>query len=135
MEIIDRILLIWKDLDVSRNKFETSIGKSSGYLNNTKKQGNQVGLDTILNIADKYPQYSLNWILFAEGEMRSEDSTIGVRHRDSLEKKFESFQSQTNLRLTEIEKGIGLLLLKSEEFDAEKINSAIEAIEGFSDSK
>lgn len=127
--------MIWEDLDVSRNKFETSIGKSSGYLNNTKKQGNQVGLDTILMIADKYPQYSLNWVLFGEGEMLSGAEKSPIRQLLPVEKSLDALKNEINHRLSEIEKGVGLLLLKSEQLDTEKINSAIRAIEGLSGAK
>lgn len=134
MEIIDRILMIWEDLDISRSKFERSINKSSGYLNNTKRQGNQVGVDTILKIADIYPQYSLDWILFGTGEMKISGEN-SKKHQRITPGGQNFVAKEINQRLDDIEKGLGLLLLRSELVDATRINSAIDRLFAFLDSK
>jgi len=59
----ERILRVAKDLGLSKNAFEKSIGRSSGYMNMLRKKDSTPGVDVILKIIEVYPEVNLNWLM------------------------------------------------------------------------
>ena len=68
MDVLERILQIGKEQNLSVRALERAIGKGNGYFSTIKKQGSVMGIDVVLNIIEKYPQYSLVWILTEKGD-------------------------------------------------------------------
>ncbi len=70
--IIDRILAIQKLEGITKNAFEASIGKSSGYLKLMSNNGGNPGVDVLLKLIEVYPKYSVDWILSGKGTPEKE---------------------------------------------------------------
>ncbi|MEM9681590.1 MAG: hypothetical protein AAF901_14805, partial [Bacteroidota bacterium] len=51
--------------------FETSIGKSAGYINGLARKNGSPTAQVIVDIVDEYKNYSLNWILTGKGSMKT----------------------------------------------------------------
>ncbi len=66
MELKDRIILFLQERGLSRRKFEISIGKSNGYVNNIVKT---ISVDVLNRIAQAYPELNTEWLLTGEGDM------------------------------------------------------------------
>ena len=61
--IVDRFLSIPTMEGISKNKFEASLGKASGYFS----------AEILQIFISEYPKYSLRWILLGEGEPLRKD--------------------------------------------------------------
>lgn len=73
MDIKDRLKEIRDYAKMGQTNFEKHTGISSGYFNKVK---GSIGSDTILKIADKYPEINLDWLITGKGEMlKSEETT------------------------------------------------------------
>lgn len=74
--IIDRLLTIPNMEGISKNKFETSLGKTSGYLNVQKKRNGIPGVDVVQKLVSIYPNYCLQWVLFGKGPVKTEPKSV-----------------------------------------------------------
>lgn len=66
MDIKDRLKEIRDYAKMGQTNFEKHTGISSGYFNKIK---GSIGSDTILKIADKFPELNLDWLITGKGEM------------------------------------------------------------------
>lgn len=66
MELKDRIKFFLKESGISQRKFEISIGKSNGYVNNIVKT---ISVDVLNSIIKAYPELNTEWLMTGEGEM------------------------------------------------------------------
>jgi hypothetical protein len=64
--IKSRMLEFINSLGVSIRSFESNVGLANGYMNTL---GNSMGSDKLVRLHQKYPQLSIYWLLFEEGEM------------------------------------------------------------------
>lgn len=71
MELKDRLKLFLREKEISQRKFELSIGKSNGYVNNIVKT---IGADVLNSIKNAYPDLNINWLLSGDGEMTNSNS-------------------------------------------------------------
>lgn len=130
--IIERIELISQEVPVSTRQFEISIGKTSGYINMSKKGKGNVGIDVILNIVKNYPQYSLEWLLLGTGDKfklsKEKVSKIDFSLEPDIELRFKKMEKIMLERFSDLEEGLSALLLKSAEIDMDSINIAISKI-------
>lgn len=62
----DRLLEFIKHKELSKTRFEKSIGASNGYVNNVN---NGLSPDKKEKIAKKYPELNMGWLLSGEGDM------------------------------------------------------------------
>ncbi|WP_336092601.1 hypothetical protein [Leeuwenhoekiella sp. CH_XMU1409-2] len=74
--IVDRFLSIPTMEGISKNKFEASLGKASGYFNVLKKNGSTPSAEILQIFISEYPKYSLRWILLGEGEPLRKDEKV-----------------------------------------------------------
>lgn len=65
--IIDRIIEIANEECRSIRAFELSCGINNGYISSMKGKNRSVGSLIVLNIIDKYPKYSLEWLMTGMG--------------------------------------------------------------------
>lgn len=76
--IKSRMLEFINSLGGSIRSFESSVGFANGYMNTL---GNSMGSDKIVKLHDVYPQLSIYWLLFGEGEMlcdgKSKECIVG----------------------------------------------------------
>ena len=70
--------------NISKNKFEASLGKASGYFNVLKKRSSVPGADLIQTFVSVYPNYSLRWILLGEGSPLEEHKYADQYERQSV---------------------------------------------------
>ena len=66
MSVKERIKCFIKYKNISQRRFEESIGKSNGYLNNMGYMPNQRSLN---NILEAYPELNRIWLLTGNGQM------------------------------------------------------------------
>ena len=69
MDFWDRLRLIIDTQRVSINKFEDSIGASRGVVAKMLRLKTDISSKWIVAIKEKYPQYSLDWLMIGKGEM------------------------------------------------------------------
>lgn len=74
--IVDRFLSIPTMEGISKNKFEASLGKASGYFNVLKKNGSTPSAEILQIFISEYPKYSLRWILLGEGSPLMKDVDV-----------------------------------------------------------
>lgn len=73
MEIKDRIKLFLEEKGISQRKFEISIEKSNGYVNNIVKT---ITVDVLAKIINTYPELNITWLITGEGDMLKEYKNI-----------------------------------------------------------
>ncbi len=78
----DRIKTFLKHLDVGQNAFESKIGWSNGYINNTKS----ISADKLLAVVNEYPQLNIVWLLTGNGEMLKTDNSVKIFVPEDLPK-------------------------------------------------
>ncbi|RNC65169.1 hypothetical protein [Proteiniphilum sp. X52] len=61
----DRIKLFLQHLNIGQNSFESKVGWSNGYINNTKS----ISADKLNHVINEYPQLNLNWLITGKGVM------------------------------------------------------------------
>ncbi len=74
--VIDRISKIVSDLRMSDRAFESSINKSSGYLNALRKKNSSPSVKVVLDIANTHTDYNLLWILTGNGPMKTKEAML-----------------------------------------------------------
>lgn len=83
-KIIERVAKIIEIEGVSVNFMENLIGASKGVLGKAIAKNTDIQSKWISMIAEKYPQYSTDWLLTGNGEMfrstTSKDNTIAIAH-------------------------------------------------------
>ena len=115
--IIDRIYQVQHDVSpTSIRAFELSIGKQGGYLNMMKKRNSTPSADLIRKIVEKYPKYSLYWILGLSDDKFLEKNENILKEPEAVYKK-ESIVSDIGL----IRKGQSVLIQQNQEI-LEKLN-------------
>lgn len=72
----ERIKLFLKHLGVGQNSFESNVGWSNGYINNTKN----ISADKLLSVINEYPQLDIAWLLTGEGDMIKQDDVLRVHN-------------------------------------------------------
>lgn len=78
----ERIKLFLKHLNVGQNTFESKVGWSNGYINNTKN----ISADKLLAVFNEYPQLDIPWLITGQGEMLKIDNSIKVFVPEDLPK-------------------------------------------------
>ena len=63
---------------ISKNKFEASLDKASGYFNVQKKRNGSPSVDVVQKFVSVYPNYSLQWLLFGEGPVKSSINELQI---------------------------------------------------------
>jgi hypothetical protein len=115
----ERIKLFLQYLNIGQNNFESKVGWSNGYINNTKN----ISADKLKPVTNEYPQLNLNWLITGKGEMidlsfQSDpaEQSIGMVEEDAVEYKnkyLEVLEENRSLRI-EIEKFRKIIKLKEE---------------------
>lgn len=75
MDIKDRIIFLAKSKGLAIYRFETACGLSNGYLKNCK---GKISVEKLAGILKAFPDVSLEWLLFGNGEMIKNPSTSSV---------------------------------------------------------
>lgn len=128
MEVIDRIIEIQQEEHLhSQRAFELSIGKTSGYLNMTKKRNSIPGIDIINKIIEIYPKYSLYWLVTGKGQKYADSKQLDVLNEEqadynkikttdylSLSQRIDVVINQNNEILDKLNRGIAKDLLEAE---------------------
>lgn len=78
----ERIKLFLKHLGVGQNTFESKVGWSNGYINNTKS----ISADKLLPVINEYPQLNLAWLIAGKGDMIKSENSIKVFVPEDLPK-------------------------------------------------
>lgn len=81
MQVINRLVKFQQSVSEEyggRNKFETLIGVSEGYLTKTlQKKNSSIGSDVIDRIVQKFPDLNLDWLVTGNGDMFKTDLPQG----------------------------------------------------------
>ena len=77
-QINNRLRILIKAESISQIKFCEIIGISEDTLKSTFKKDANPGTETLIKICDKFPQYSINWLLTGNGCMEM-DAISSVR--------------------------------------------------------
>lgn len=80
MDIKDRLKEIRDYAKMGQTNFEKHTGISSGYFNKIK---GSIGSDTILKIANKFPELNLDWLITGKGEMLKNAPAINYECKGS----------------------------------------------------
>lgn len=75
MGVVQRMVEIQQESGLSQRAFETSINKSSGYLNQLQKNNSMPSIEVVLKILEVYPKYNLNWLITGSGHKLNTEST------------------------------------------------------------
>ncbi|WP_104383643.1 hypothetical protein [Sphingobacterium sp. HMA12] len=67
--ILKRIKIVSEKEGISVSALEASIGASKGVFTRALANNTDVQAKWLVNLAEKYPQYSSEWLLRGEGEM------------------------------------------------------------------
>lgn len=79
MWIKDRLKLFIEKENISKSRFERSVGLSNGYISNIKCK---IGVDKLERILKQYPQINRDWLFFGTGNMYN--STSQTETKNSL---------------------------------------------------
>jgi hypothetical protein len=71
--ILKRIKEIAKQEGISVTALEASIGASKGVFSRALANGTDIQSKWLIKLAENYPQYSAEWLLKGEGEMKKAD--------------------------------------------------------------
>jgi len=71
--ILKRIKEISKQEGISVTALEASIGASKGVFSRALANGTDIQSKWLIKLAENYPQYSAEWLLKGEGEMKKAD--------------------------------------------------------------
>lgn len=71
-----RVILLCKDLKISKREFEEKCGLSNGFF---KLEKRSIGSDKVKNIVDSFPNLNIDWLLYGKGEVYKDRN----RHHDS----------------------------------------------------
>lgn len=102
----DRIKLFLRYLNIGQNSFESKVGWSNGYINNTKN----ISADKLNQVFNEYPQLNINWLITGKGEMIDTsalsdptEQTIGMVEEGAVEYKNKYLEMLEENRLLRIE--------------------------------
>ncbi len=65
----ERLQTFIKSLNISKRKFDLSIGAANGYTSKVLKNNGAMGSNFIEKVATVYPQLNLRWLIKGEGNM------------------------------------------------------------------
>lgn len=84
--MIERLELFINSLSISVRAFEISIGASNGLIRKAIANKTDINSKWISNIAEKYPQLSLGWLLTGKGKMceQNEISPYEENHIETI---------------------------------------------------
>lgn len=68
-DFFDRLRQIIELENISINKFEDSIGCSRGVIAKALRNKSDISTKWVISIREKYPQYSMDWLLVGEGDI------------------------------------------------------------------
>ncbi|HBG40947.1 MAG TPA: hypothetical protein DDW85_05995 [Porphyromonadaceae bacterium] len=89
-KVIDRLIKFQQAVSKEhggRNKFETMIGISEGYLSKMIKKDNpSVGSDIIEKVLNKFPLLNIDWLFTGRGDMIKPDNSLKTFIPDKLPK-------------------------------------------------
>jgi transcriptional regulator with XRE-family HTH domain len=100
-EINERLKKLIKKEKLTQKKFCEIIGISDGTLNTTFKRNSNPGSEILIKILEKFPNYSINWLLSGKGEMEiSKDSVTEktIEINDYREKYYKTLEEKDKLR-------------------------------------
>ncbi len=66
----ERILKIIEDSHLTSSEFAIKIGVQNAQISHIKTGRNNVSLDIVMKILDRFPEISPDWLLFGKGEQR-----------------------------------------------------------------
>lgn len=113
-QINNRLRMLINTESISNKKFCEIIGISEDTLKRTFNRDSNPGAETLIKISEKFPQYSINWLLTGRGDMdlTNESELIKSRRRDHMEgllntnSKLEETIVSLNAQLDEKDKAI-----------------------------
>lgn len=114
----DRIKLFLQHLSIGQNNFESKVGWSNGYINNTKN----ISADKLKPVINEYPQLNINWLITGKGEM-IDHSFRSDLNEQAIETVAESSVEYKNKYLEVLEENRSLRI------EIEKLRKIIEAKE------
>lgn len=99
----DRLKMFVSSLGLGRNKFETLLGLSNGYISS---KSSAISSDVIEKIAFAYPDLSLEWLLRGKGDMFKPQQELStkpqpIKTSGNSESKYESESESINIDLQE----------------------------------
>ncbi len=120
MDIKDRLKEVRDYAKMGQTNFEKHTGISSGYFNKVKSS---VGSDTIIKIADKFPELNIEWLITGNGTMlKSETSPINVDgdlNKIEVERKIKRLESSMDALIEQNER----LQAELDEYKTKEIQS------------
>jgi len=75
-EINNRVRELIKAENITQKLFCEVIGVSVDTLNTSFKRDSTPGSDLLIKISEKFPQYSMNWLLTGKGEMEMTNKSV-----------------------------------------------------------
>jgi len=78
-DINDRVLFLMEYLNLSKTAFAASIGINASVLSHIASKRNKPSIDMVMNIADKYPKVSGDWLLTGNGRMIKDESSSSLK--------------------------------------------------------
>lgn len=79
----ERIRLLIESLGLTQAEFAEKVGIQPSTLSNALRGRNDVSSTIIIKIHETYPEISINWLMFGEGESNIE-SVAGAKPRENL---------------------------------------------------
>lgn len=99
----DRLRILIENEGISVNKFEDTIGASRGVIAKSIRNKSDLSSRWIILIKEKFPHYSLDWILVGRGQMIEETIAIDRSaldiHREDIKRIEELTQKNVLLSL------------------------------------
>ena len=94
----DRIIQIMRQTGLSNAEFAEKIGISTSSLSHIFSGRNNPSLDVVKRIHKSFPEISLNWIMYGEGNMYATDSG---RNGDTSQSSYDNALERENMPLFE----------------------------------
>lgn len=94
----DRIIQIMRQTGLSNAEFAEKIGISTSSLSHIFSGRNNPSLDVVKRIHKSFPEISLNWIMYGEGNMYATDSG---RNGDTSQNSYDNAPEKENMPLFE----------------------------------
>lgn len=94
----DRIIQIMRQTGLSNAEFAEKIGISTSSLSHIFSGRNNPSLDVVKRIHKSFPEISLNWIMYGEGNMYATDSG---RNGDTSQSSYDNAPEKENMPLFE----------------------------------
>lgn len=94
----DRIIQIMRQTGLSNAEFAEKIGISTSSLSHIFSGRNNPSLDVVKRIHKSFPEISLNWIMYGEGNMYATDSG---KNGDTSQSSYDNTPEKENMPLFE----------------------------------